>query len=156
VAAETGILLQDILDSYNSGIKIDRVQLQDVQPPAPVRAAFEDVVAATQDANRMVNEAEGYENELIPRARARAAELGAEARGYHEAIIADATGEAARFTSVAEEYQKAPEVTKRRLYLETMEAVLPEVDKVIVEPGTTQILPYLPLGRGGGLGGAQP
>lgn len=147
VAAEVADRLQVILDSYDSGIDIDKVQLQDVQPPAAVRAAFDDVVAATQDANRLVNEAEGYRNEMLPRARAEAVELTQAAFGYRDATIAESTGKAARFRAIAAEYRKAPEVTQKRLYLETMEAILPSVEKVIIESGTAQVLPYLPLGR---------
>jgi membrane protease subunit HflK len=150
VTAEVGALLQTILDSYDAGIDIDKVQLQDVQAPAPVRAAFEDVVAATQDANRAVNEAEGYQNELIPEARGEAKEILEAAYAYRDAKIAESTGEAERFRALAVEYRKAPEVTRRRLYLETMESVLPSVETVIVEPGAAQVLPYLPLGRNGG------
>jgi membrane protease subunit HflK len=146
LTAETGALLQDILDSYESGLDIQHVQLQDVQPPASVRSAFDDVVEATQDAIRVVNEAQGFQNEAIPRARAEASELLAGSQGYREAKIAEATGAANRFSALRTEYAKAPAVTKKRLYLETMERVLPEVEKVIVEPGTTQLLPYLPLG----------
>ena len=142
-------LLQEVLDSYEAGIEIQSVELQDVQPPDEVRAAFDDVVAANQDANRAVNEAEGYRNEVLPRARAEAVELNESAVGYRDSKIAEAKGEAGRFLALAEEYRKAPEVTRTRLYLETMEEVLPEVEKVIIEPGSTPVLPYLPLGRGG-------
>lgn len=147
VSAEAASLLQQILDSYDAGIDVDKVQLQDVQPPAPVRGSFEDVVAATQDASRVVNEAEGYRNELIPDARGEAAERLQAAYGYRDAKIAESTGEAERFRAIAAEYVKAPEVTEKRLYLETMESILPEVETVIIEPGTAQVLPYLPLGR---------
>ena len=147
VSSEVSRLLQEILDSYEAGLDVQGVQLQDVQPPASVRAAFEDVVAANQDASRLGNEAEGYRNEVLPKARAEAAETRASAEAYREAKIAQATGEAERFKAIVAEYRKAPEVTRKRLYLETMEAILPEVDKVIIEPGTTQVLPYLPLGR---------
>jgi membrane protease subunit HflK len=141
--------LQDILDGYDAGIDVLGVQLIDVQAPAAVRAAFDDVVAANQDASRLVNEAEGYRNEVLPGARAQAAELTAQAEGHREAVVAEATGEAARFQAIAAEYRKAPGVTEKRLYLETMESVLPKVEKVIIEPGTAQVLPYLPLGREG-------
>jgi membrane protease subunit HflK len=147
VTSEVSRLLQEILDSYEAGLDVQGVQLQDVQPPASVRAAFEDVVAASQDASRLGNEAEGYRNEVLPKARAEAAEARASAEAYREEKIAGATGEAERFKAIAVEYQKAPEVTRKRLYLETMESILPEVEKVIIEPGTTQVLPYLPLGR---------
>jgi membrane protease subunit HflK len=147
LTAEVAELLQDILDSYEAGLDIQAVELQDVQPPVAVRAAFFDVVEAGQDAIRVVNEAEGFRNELIPNARAEATELIEAAKGYREAKIAKATGEGARFSAIATEYRKAPRVTKKRLYLETMEQVLPDVQKVIIEKGTTNVLPYLPLGR---------
>ena len=147
VASEAERLLQEILDSYDSGIVVTGIQLQNVQPPGPVRASFDDVVRAIQDGSRLVNEAEGYRNEVIPQAQAQAAEMRAEAGAYRDSKIAEATGEATRFSAIAVEWRKAPEVTRKRLYLETMEAVLPEVDKVIIEPGTTQVLPYLPLGH---------
>lgn len=147
VASETSRLLQDVLDSYEAGLDVQGVQLQEVNPPGPVRASFDDVVAATQDASRQVNEAEGYRNEVLPKARAEAIELREGARAYKEATIAEATGESERFKALAVEYRKAPEVTQKRLYLETMEKVLPEVEKVIIEEGTTQVLPYLPLER---------
>jgi membrane protease subunit HflK len=111
------------------------------------RVPFDDVIAAAQDANRAINEAEGYRNEVLPKARAEAAETIAQAQGYRDSVIAEATGEAARFRAVDEEYRKAPEVTRTRLYLETMESVLPGVDKVVIDPGTTGVLPYLPLDR---------
>ena len=149
LTADAATLLQDVLDSYEAGIEVQSVELQDVQPPDEVRAAFDDVVAANQDANRAVNEAEGYRNEVLPRARAEATELRESALGYRDATIAEAKGEAGRFTALVAEYAKAPEVTRQRLYLETMEEVLPEVEKVIIEPGSTPVLPYLPLGRAG-------
>ncbi|HEY5659109.1 MAG TPA: FtsH protease activity modulator HflK [Myxococcota bacterium] len=147
LASEVRVLLQDILDAYDSGIEIQGVQLGDVQVPAPVRAAFDDVVAATQDANRLVNEAEGYQNQVIPQARAQATELQEQAYGYRDAKIAQATGESQRFSALAAEHRKAPEVTRKRLYLETLEQVLPAVETVIVEPGAASVLPHLPLGR---------
>jgi modulator of FtsH protease HflK len=140
-------VLQDILDGYDAGIDIQGVQLIDVQAPTAVRAAFDDVVAANQDASRLVNEAEGYRNEVLPRSRAEAAELTAQAEAHRESVVAEATGEATRFRAIAEEYRKAPAVTEERLYLETMESVLPKVEKVIIEKGTTNVVPYLPLGR---------
>jgi membrane protease subunit HflK len=148
VKLETQAKLQEILDSYDSGLEIRDVQLQEVQPPAEVRAAFDDVIGATQDASRAVNEAEGYQNEVIPHARAEAAEIQASAEAYRASKVAEATGASVRFTAIAAEYRKAPDVTRRRLYLETMESILADVDKVIIESGTTQVLPYLPLGRG--------
>jgi membrane protease subunit HflK len=150
VASETKRILQDTLDAYESGILVDGVQLQEVQPPEEVRQAFDDVVAAGQDASRAVNEAEGYRNELLPKARGEAAEIVARANGYRDAKIAESSGEAERFLAIEREYRKAPEVTRKRLYLETMEAVLPLVDKVIIEDGAAQVLPYMPIGRKSG------
>ena len=147
LTSDVRVALQEILDGYDAGIHLESVQLRDVEAPTAVRAAFDDVVAATQDASRLVNEAEGYRNEVLPKARAEAAELQAQAEGHREAVVAEATGEAARFRAVADEYRKAPEVTRKRLYLETMESVLPKVEKVIIEPGTTSVMPYLPIGR---------
>jgi len=146
LTSEATATLQRIFDGYSQNmIDVQAVQLQDVQAPAAVRAAFDDVVAAIQDASRHVNEAQGYQNQAIPNARAEAVELIESANGYRDARIAEASGEAARFQALAVEYRKAPVVTRKRLYLETMEAVLPGVEKVIVKPG--QVVPYLPLER---------
>jgi len=148
VTAEAARRLQEILDAYGAGLDVAQVQLQGVQPPAEVRAAFDDVVAANQDASRLVNEAEGHRNEVVPKARAEAAEVLAQAQGFREAKVAEATGAATRFRAIAAEYRLAPEVTRERLYLETMEEVLPRVEKVIVEPGAASLVPTLPIGRG--------
>ncbi len=141
--------LQQILDRYESGLLVVGLQLQEVQPPADVRDAFDDVLAASQDRSRLINEAQGFANEVVPDARGEASEIVASAEGYREAKVSEARGEAQRFLALVEEYRRAPEVTRRRLYLETMEVVLPEVEKVIIEPGTN-LLPYLPIGPGGG------
>lgn len=144
VQSESEKELQETLDHYESGLEVVGIELQDVSPPEEVRAAFDDVLAATQDRNRSVNEAEGYANEVLPKARAQAIEAIESARGYRDAKIAESSGEAARFSAIASEYQKAPEVVRTRLFLETMEQVLPQVHTVIVEPGTA-VMPYLPL-----------
>jgi membrane protease subunit HflK len=149
VATEAAEALQQALDGYQAGIAIVAVQLQEVQPPAAVRSAFDDVIAAQQDRSRSVNEAQGYANEVLPRARGTAAEVTEQARGYREAKIAEATGEASRFGSLVTEYRKAPELTRRRLYFEMMEVVLPRVQTLVVEPGTANVLPYLPFAPGG-------
>jgi membrane protease subunit HflK len=157
VEQETQDLLQKTLDRYETGLLIDGVQLQEVQPPPEVQAAFDDVIGASQDRNRSINEAQGYANEVLPRARAESVELREAAQGFRDAKVAEAQGAATRFTALLDEYRKAPEVTRKRLYLETMEEVLPDVEKVIIEPGTTNVLPYLPLGRAAeGRGGAEP
>lgn len=144
VESETQHALQDTLDLYESGLSVLGIELQDVQPPATVRAAFDDVLGAVQDRNRAVNEAQGYANEVLPKSRAQSVELIESARGYKDARIAEATGQASRFRAIAIEYQKAPDVVRTRLFLETMEEVLPLARTVIVEPGTA-VMPYLPL-----------
>ena len=149
IGAEAEELLQTLLDRYESGIRVN-VELQDAQAPPAVRQAFADVIGANQDRSRAVNEAEAYANEVVPRAHGEASEQVAAAQGYREAKIAEATGEATRFLALTAEYQKAPAITRKRLYLETMEAVLPDAEKLIVEPGTGTVLPYLPLGPGAG------
>ena len=151
IGQEAADLLQEILDSYDSGLWVGSVELQNVQPPESVRDAFDDVIAANQDRNRKVNEAEGYANEVLPHARAEATEVVQQALAYRDSKIAAARGETERFLALLREYEKAPEITRKRLYLETMEEILPDVEKVIIEPGTASVLPYLPLGaaRGG-------
>lgn len=139
-------LLQVLVTNYQLGLEIDGVDLQEVQPPQLVREAFDDVVKANQDRNRKINEAEGYANEVVPGARGRAAELLAQAHAYRDSKVAAATGESTRFTSLLTEYERAPEITRKRLYLETMEQILPDVEKVIIEPGSSPVLPYLPIG----------
>ncbi len=146
IEGDVADLLQTIVTDYQLGLEIDGVDLQEVQPPQTVRESFDDVIKANQDRSRKVNEAEGYANEVVPQARGRAAELSAEANAYRESKVAAASGEAQRFTSLLTEYQRAPEITRKRLYLETMEEILPEVEMVIIEPGSASVLPYLPLG----------
>ncbi len=145
VEAETEETLQALMDRYHTGLVVLAVQLQEVQPPQDVRAAFDDVIAASQDKSRTVNEAQGFANEVLPKAQGEASELRAQAEGYKAARIAAATGAASRFAALAAEYHKAPEVTRTRLYLETMEEVLPEVEKFVVEPGSAGVVPFLPL-----------
>jgi len=147
VEMESERLLQEIVDSYAMGVEVMQIELQQVQPPEEVRAAFDDVVAAAQDANLAINQAKGYENEVIPHARAEAIELTEAALAYRDAKIAESRGEAERFDTLLAAYQAAPAVTRKRMYLETMEAVLPHVEKIIVEPGAASVLPHLALGK---------
>ena len=144
VQSESEEALQESLDRYEAGLEVVGIELQDVSPPSEVRAAFDDVLAAMQDRDRSVNEAEGYANEVLPKARAQAIEAVESAKGYRDSKIAEASGEATRFRAIATEYQKAPDVVRTRLFLETMEEVLPNVRAVVVEPGTA-VMPYLPL-----------
>ena len=143
--AQAGI--QTILDGYESGIEIVTVQLQDVQPPDEVSDAFKDVISAEQDKERMINQARGYANDVVPKARGTAARRVNEADGYRQAKIEVATGESERFSSLYEEYDKARGVTRTRLYLEAMEEILPGVNKILVDESANQVVPYLPLDR---------
>ena len=132
IQEDTKIQLQAVLDKYNSGIHIVAVQLQDVSPPKPVIAAFKDVASAKEDKNRMINEAEGYRNNVIPKARGDAEAMILDAQGFREARIKRSEGDAAKFNTVLKEYRKAKTITQKRLYLETMEKVLPDIEKIIV------------------------
>jgi modulator of FtsH protease HflK len=140
-------LMQKALDDYKAGVRIVQVQLQSVDPPEQVIAAYRDVTAAQQDQDRMRNEAEAYANRVVPEARGQAARILQEAQAYREQTVAEAKGQASRFDQVYEQYRKAPDVTRERLYLETMERVLGGVNKVIIDPSKGPgVVPYLPLG----------
>ena len=132
IQEETKELVQSILDKYNTGISVVAVQLQDVSPPQQVIAAFKDVASAKEDKNKMVNQAEGYRNDIIPKARGEAQSMIREAEGYKKARIARAEGDVAKFSAVLKEYRKAKGVTETRMYLETMEEILPKIEKIII------------------------
>ncbi len=151
-------LLQNILNRYEVGVQIIAVQLQDVHPPQEVIDAFKDVASAREDKSRIINEAEAYRNEILPKARGEGAQLENQAQAYKETRVQNATGRASRFLAVLEEYNKAQDITKKRLYFEAMEDILTHAnDKIIVPSGTAdRTLPFLPLtpaapqGRTGG------
>ncbi|KAB2313635.1 FtsH protease activity modulator HflK [Betaproteobacteria bacterium SCN2] len=147
IAARAKQLMQEVLDRYKTGINISQITLQNVQAPEQVLAAFEDVQKANQDRDRLKNEAQAYANDVVPRARGQAARLMEEAEGYKQKVIANAEGEAARFAQVLAEYQKAPAVTRQRLYLDTMQQVLNSSSKVIVDQKGNGSLLYLPLDK---------
>ena len=132
IQEETKTLLQSILDKYNTGILVVAVQLQDVSPPKTVIAAFKDVASAKEDKNRLINEAEGYRNDVIPKARGEAQAMIREAEGFKEARIKRSEGDVAKFKAMLKEYKKAKSITKKRLYLEAMEGILPGIEKFIV------------------------
>ena len=143
---ETQDIAQGLLDEYESGIQITQVQTQKADPPDQVIDAFRDVQAARADMERAKNEAEAYQNDVIPRARGEAAKILQEAEAYKKQVVAAAEGEASRFLAIYNEYAKAKEVTQKRMYLETMEKVLADVDKVIIEKSVgSGVVPYLPL-----------
>ena len=144
--------LQLILDKYESGIHVVAVQLQDVSPPKEVIGAFKDVASAKEDKNRMINQAEGYRNDIIPKARGEAEAMIRDAEGFRESRIKRSEGDAAKFTTILKEYRKAKSITQKRLYLETMERVLPGIEKIIIpdkDSGNMLNLLNLNPGKGG-------
>ena len=146
IEIETQEIIQSILDEYQSGIQITQVQTQKADPPDQVIDAFRDVQAARADMERSKNEAEAYANDVIPRARGEAAKILQAAEAYKKEVVAKAEGEASRFISIYTEYAKAKEVTQERMYLETMEKVLADIEKVIIEKNAgSGVVPYLPL-----------
>ena len=140
-------LMQKTLDGYGSGIQITQVQMQKVDPPAQVIDAFRDVQAAQADLQRLQNEAQTYANRVIPDARGRAAQILQVAEGYQQQAIAEAKGQSARFEKVYDEYRKAPDVTRQRIFLETMERILGSSEKLVYDGGSAgqSVVPYLPL-----------
>jgi len=150
VEVETQELIQSILDGYKAGISVTTVKLQDVQPPERVIKEFKDVASAREDRERAKNEAQAYANDIIPNARGEAKKMVLDAEAYEKEVIDRAEGEAQRFESLLAAYKRAPEVTRKRLYLETMESVMAKADKIIVDSSVAgKVLPYLPLDRAG-------
>ncbi|MDO9105684.1 MAG: FtsH protease activity modulator HflK [Methylovulum sp.] len=139
--------IQEVMDSYRSGIQVTSVNLQDAQPPEQVQNAFADAIKAREDEQRLINEAEAYSNDVVPRARGAAARKMQEAEGYKEQVIAQAEGETSRFSKLFAEYSKAPDITRKRLYIESMEAVLSETSKVMVDVKGGNNMLYLPLDK---------
>jgi len=141
-------LIQSTLDSYDSGVNIIRVNFDKADPPEPVIASFRAVQDAEQERDRVQNVADAYANQVVAEARGQAAQILEQAEGYRARVVNEATGEASRFSAVLAEYEKAPEVTRKRLYLETMESVLGGVDIILLdegEGGGQGVVPYLPL-----------
>ncbi len=147
VAVTASQLMQEILDRYKTGILISKVTMQNAQPPEQVQAAFDDAVKASQDRARQKNEGQAYANDVIPRARGTAARLFEESEGYKQRVIARAEGDASRFTQIYTEYAKAPEVTRSRMYLDTMQEVYANTSKVLVDSKGQGNLLYLPLDK---------
>ena len=162
VAARAHKLMQEILDRYGTGINISKVTMQNAQPPEQVQAAFDDAVKAGQDRERQKNEGQAYANDVVPKARGMAARLQQEAEGYRQRVIEQAEGDASRFRQIVTEYNKAPQVTRDRLYIEAMQQVMTNTTKVLVDQKGGNNLLYLPLdkimqmtGTGAGRGRAQ-
>jgi len=147
VASDVRTRLQRYLDLYHTGIAVDKVNIEDAQPPDDVQAAFDDVIRAKEDEERVKNEAESYKNGIIPEARGMAQRQNEEANAYKEQVIARAQGEAARFQSLLTQYERAPQVTRQRLYLDSMEAVLASSSKVLVDAKGGNNMMYLPLDK---------
>lgn len=147
VAVAAQRLMQEILDRYQTGILVQRVTMQNAQPPEQVQAAFDDAVKASQDRERQKNEGQAYANDVIPKARGTAARLTQEADGYKQRVIATAEGDASRFKQVLVEYDKAPAVTRNRMYIETMQQILANTTKVLVDVKAGSNLLYLPLDK---------
>jgi modulator of FtsH protease HflK len=148
VEAETTRLIQEILDRYKAGILVSKVTMQNAQPPEQVQAAFDDAVKAGQDRERQKNEGQAYANDVVPRAKGAAARLMQEAEGYKQSVIANAEGDASRFKQVLAAYNKAPSVTRERMYLEMMQQILSSSSKVMLDQksGNNSLL-YLPLDK---------
>ncbi len=147
VAASTTKLIQDILDRYKSGIVVSKVTMQNAQPPEQVQAAFDDAVKAGQDRERQKNEGQAYANDVIPKAKGAAARLMQEADGYKQRVVANAEGDASRFKQILVEYEKAPQVTRERMYIDMMQQVLSSSSKVLVDQKGNGSLLYLPLDK---------
>ncbi|MHC4432500.1 MAG: FtsH protease activity modulator HflK [Planctomycetota bacterium] len=146
VEIDISTLLQEIVDGYESGIRVKEVKLQTVQPPKEVASAFSDVVSAKEDKEKLIQEAEGYKEDLIPKARGEARSMVLAAEAYKQEKVTRAQGDVEKFLAVLAEYEKAKEVTRKRLYLEAMEKVLPGIRKFIVDSGTGDgVLKLLPL-----------
>lgn len=148
IQQDTQVLLQGILDQYQAGVQVAAVQLQDVDPPEAVAAAFKDVASAKEDREKLINQAEGYRNDIIPKAKGEAAQLVNQAKGYAQARLTRAQGEANRFVATLKEYNQAKDIISKRIYIETLEEILPHVEKIIVDgKAGERMVPYLPLER---------
>lgn len=147
IAARAKALMQQILDRYKTGISISQVTLQNIQPPEEVQSAFDDAVKAGQDRERLKNEAQAYANNVIPSAQGVAARLIQEAEGYRQSVMANAEGEASRFSQIYTEYSKSPQVTRQRMYLDTMQTMMNNSTKVLIDQKGGNNLLYLPLDK---------
>jgi membrane protease subunit HflK len=147
IADQVRMRMQEMLDRYGTGILISAVAIQNAQPPEQVQAAFDDAVKATQDRERQINEGQAYANDVVPKARGFAARLAQEADGYRTRVVESAQGDAARFRSILTEYNKAPAVTRDRMYIETMQQIFSTTTKVMVDVRSGNPLLYLPLDK---------
>ena len=147
IAASAQKLMQDILDRYKTGVSISRVTMQNAQPPEQVQAAFDDAVKAKQDLERQKSEGQAYFNDVVPKARGAASRLTEEAQGYRQRVLANAEGEASRFKQVLSEYNKAPQVMRDRMYIETVQQIMSSTSKILLDAKGGGNLLYLPLDK---------
>lgn len=147
IAARVQRFAQEILDRYQTGIQVSTVAIQNVQPPEQVQAAFDDAVKAGQDRERLINEGNAYASRVLPEAQGQVARMLQEAEGYRAQVIGDAQGDSARFTSVESEYAKAPDITRERMYLSTMQGILESTAKIVVDTTSDNNMLYLPLDK---------
>ena len=145
IAIDQKLAMQDILDVYQAGILVVTVEMQPAKPPEQVKAAFDDAIKAREDEQRIVNEAEAYSNDIIPKARGAAARLREESSAYKSKVIAKAEGEASRFVQLLTEYERAPSITRERLYLDSLEAVFTNSTKILIDTEGSNSLMYLPI-----------
>ena len=147
IAEDVKKIMQEMLDRYRTGIEVMSVAIQNAQPPQPVQAAFDDAVKAGQDRERQINEGQAYANDVIPKARGMAARLAQEAEGYKARVIETAQGDAERFAQILKQYEKAPRVTRDRMYVDTMQQVMQSTTKVYVDTKDGNNLLYLPFDK---------
>jgi membrane protease subunit HflK len=148
IQQDAQILLQALLEQYKGGVQVAAVQLQDVSPPEAVAAAFKDVTNAKEDREKLINQAQSYRNDILPKAQGEAAQVVNQSKGYAQARLNRAQGEANRFVAVLREYNQAKDIISKRLYIETMEEILPNIEKIVIDGKTAdRMLPYLPLDR---------
>ena len=148
IQQDTQDLLQSLIDQYQGGVQIAAIQLQDVSPPEAVAAAFKDVTNAKEDREKLINQSQSYRNDILPKAKGEAAQIVNQAKGNAQARQNRAQGEANRFSATLKEYNQAKDIISRRIYIETMEEILPNVEKIIIDgKAADRMLPYLPLDR---------
>jgi membrane protease subunit HflK len=147
IASDTKRIMQEILDSYQTGLNVLQVNLNEAQPPEEVQDAFDDAIKAREDEQRIINEANAYRNDIVPKARGDAQSLLEDAEAYRTRVVKSSQGETDRFNQLLAEYQLAPEVTRQRLYLETLEEVMANNPKVVIDVKSGNNLTYLPLDR---------
>ena len=148
IQQDAQVLLQSLLDQYQGGVQVAAIQLQDVSPPEAVAAAFKDVTNAKEDREKLINQSQSYRNDILPKAQGEAAQVVNQAKGNAQARVDRAQGEANRFSATLKEYNQAKDIISKRIYIETMEEILPNIEKIIIDGKTAdRVLPYLPLER---------